>query len=35
MKKRFGTYNSREEAETASGIEAIELRNSGFDGKIK
>ena len=33
--KKFGTYDSQAEAETAEGLHGIELENSGFEGEVK
>jgi hypothetical protein len=33
--KKFGTYNTRKECETASGVESINLQNSGYEKKVR
>ena len=35
VKRRFGTYTSKIEAETASGLHKIDLENSGYEKDVK
>lgn len=35
MRKKFGTYDTKKEAETAMGVYGIDLENSGFEENVK